>query len=373
MTPMMIVLIAVAGVALGGVGIGMGVSKRRQREQRELEGTLAGVLPDQQAARETLQQADAWMREFGNAMMRIRDPQVRKEANDIIVATQNLCRYVSSDIMAYPTLQHFINVYGEQSSGLLRTYLLVESSGVREHIATARTETIEALQALEATAAGELSRAVGAKTLGLTSGSDAIQRLTEMDGYDADDAPPITPVTSMAPAAPGAPAAPTISSMRTAQGNGIPMQRPAGGGVRGAIPVQRGQTYPPAQVMPPHDAGRQALGIGRRPSADWAAGASRRQQFWTRPVWSQPQAQTPPAQPPSAQPPFRQPSSRQPSLQPPVQPPIQRPVMPPAAGATPQRQQQPHQPQQPPKPSSTQPPTGRQQSQQPDQPDQQST
>ena len=48
---------------------------------------------------------------------------------------------------------------------------------------------------LEQTAAGELSRAVSAKTLGITADSDAIQRLARMDGYD-DVAP--SPVPSSA-------------------------------------------------------------------------------------------------------------------------------------------------------------------------------
>ena len=87
---------------------------------------------------------------------------------------------MTRDTSAYPTLRHYINV---------------ESSGARDQIATVRIETIEALQVLEQTAAGELSRAVSAKTLGITADSDAIQRLARMDGYD-DVAP--SPVPSSA-------------------------------------------------------------------------------------------------------------------------------------------------------------------------------
>lgn len=92
-------------------------------------------------------------------------------------------------------LRHYITVYGEQTEKLLRSYVDVESSGARDQIATVRIETIEALQVLEQTAAGELSRAVSAKTLGITADSDAIQRLARMDGYD-DVAP--SPVPSSA-------------------------------------------------------------------------------------------------------------------------------------------------------------------------------
>ena len=114
---------------------------------------------------------------------------------------------MTRDTSAYPTLRHYITVYGEQTEKLLRSYVDVESSGARDQIATVRIETIEALQAyswpgnvrelrnLEQTAAGELSRAVSAKTLGITADSDAIQRLARMDGYD-DVAP--SPVPSSA-------------------------------------------------------------------------------------------------------------------------------------------------------------------------------
>ena len=91
---------------------------------------------------------------------------------------------MTRDTSAYPTLRHYITVYGEQTEKLLRSYVDVESSGARDQIATARIETIEALQVLEQTAAGELSRAVS-----------AIQRLARMDGYD-DVAP--SPVPSSA-------------------------------------------------------------------------------------------------------------------------------------------------------------------------------
>lgn len=125
----------------------------------------------------------------------VRDPAVKAEANDFIAATKDLVQYVTRDTSAYPTLRHYITMYGEQAEKLLRSYVDVESSGARDQIATARIETIEALQVLEQTAAGELSRAVSAKTLGITADSDAIQRLARMDGYD-DVAP--SPVPSSA-------------------------------------------------------------------------------------------------------------------------------------------------------------------------------
>ena len=56
---------------------------------------------------------------------------------------------MTRDTSAYPTLRHYITVYGEQTEKLLRSYVDVESSGARDQIATARIETIEALQVLE--------------------------------------------------------------------------------------------------------------------------------------------------------------------------------------------------------------------------------
>lgn len=52
-------------------------------------------------------------------------------------------QYVTRDTSAYPTLRHYITVYGEQTEKLLRSYVDVESSGARDQIATVRIETIE--------------------------------------------------------------------------------------------------------------------------------------------------------------------------------------------------------------------------------------
>lgn len=116
---------------------------------------------------------------------------------------------MTRDTSAYPTLRHYITVYGEQTEKLLRSYVDVESSGARDQIATARIETIEALQVLEQTAAGELSRAVSAKTLGITADSDAIQRLARMDGVGVAPSP--------------------VPSSAADEGRHAPSQTPSGG------------------------------------------------------------------------------------------------------------------------------------------------
>ena len=43
-------------------------------------------------------------------------------------------QYVTRDTSAYPTLRHYITVYGEQTEKLLRSYVDVESSGARDQI-----------------------------------------------------------------------------------------------------------------------------------------------------------------------------------------------------------------------------------------------
>ena len=53
---------------------------------------------------------------------------------------------MARDTTAYPTMRHYISVYGEQTEKLLRSYVDVESSVARDQMAKARGETIEALQ-----------------------------------------------------------------------------------------------------------------------------------------------------------------------------------------------------------------------------------
>ena len=145
--------------------------------ERRIGKMLVSALPNGQKTADTIDAANARLNSIAMLTKQVRDPAVKAEANDFIAATKDLVQYVTRDTSAYPTLRHYITVYGEQTEKLLRSYVDVESSGARDQIATARIETIEALQVLEQTAAGELSRAVSAKTLGITADSDAIQRL----------------------------------------------------------------------------------------------------------------------------------------------------------------------------------------------------
>ena len=183
-------IVAVVLAALGYIA-----ASTLTEPERRIGKMLVSALPNGQKTADTIDAANARLNSIAMLTKQVRDPAVKAEANDFIAATKDLVQYVTRDTSAYPTLRHYITVYGEQTEKLLRSYVDVESSGARDQIATARIETIEALQVLEQAAAGELSRAVSAKTLGITADSDAIQRLARMDVYD-DVAP--SPVPSSA-------------------------------------------------------------------------------------------------------------------------------------------------------------------------------
>lgn len=183
--------------------------------ERRLGKVVVSALPNGQQAADAIDEANRLLARVNKLTSQIYDPRVRAEANDFLAATNDLTRYVATDTGAYATLRHYTNVYGEQTVKLLKNYLDVERSGAHDQIATAQHETVEALQVLEQAAAGELSRAVSSKTLGIAADSEAIQRLASMDGYekdpDADPTPhrdyvhepvsPFTPEPLSAPAA----------------------------------------------------------------------------------------------------------------------------------------------------------------------------
>lgn len=176
----------VVGLVVGAVAAALGytaVSMLTER-QRRIGNIAVDLVPDGDKALETIDRAKACVARISGLMNRINDMRVRSEANDVVVATNDLIRYVTGEPKSYPMLSHFINVYGDQTASLLQGYLDVERAGVTSQLGRARGETIEALQALETTAAGELRHAVEAKTLTLTADSDAIVRLARMDGYD---------------------------------------------------------------------------------------------------------------------------------------------------------------------------------------------
>lgn len=177
-------VLAVVCAALGYI-----VGATLLQPERRLGKIVVSALPNGQKAAAAIDDANTMLNRVGMLAGQIRDPQVRAEADDFIAATRDLTRYVNTDTGAYVTLRHYTNVYGEQTAKLLKSYVDVERSGARDQLPVAQRETVEALQTLERAAAGELSRAVSAKTLGIAADSEAIQRLASMDGYAAPDAP----------------------------------------------------------------------------------------------------------------------------------------------------------------------------------------
>ncbi|PJM73731.1 hypothetical protein CS006_00640 [Bifidobacterium primatium] len=188
-------LVGAVVVAAGGY---IGVSYLTQPERR-LGKVLASAVPNGQKAVEAIDMANARMNAIRGLMSQVRDPAVRKEVNDIVVATKALTSFVENNPRSYETLRHFINVYGDQTQNLLQGYVEVERSGARDQIAKARVDTINAMQVLEQTAAGELSHAVEAKTLALSADSEAIARLASMDGYSVETTHDTLPGTTTSP------------------------------------------------------------------------------------------------------------------------------------------------------------------------------
>ncbi|NMN00843.1 hypothetical protein G1C96_1422 [Bifidobacterium sp. DSM 109958] len=249
-----VILGFVAGLALGALGFWLagggvpgavvamvaavggyiGVSALTAPERR-LGTVIASALPNGQKAVAAVDAANAMLMRVQASARRLRDVGVRREADDFIAATRDLVAYVTQNPGAYPTLQHYVNVYGDQTARLLDSYAEVEASGARDQIADARRETVEALQVLEQTAAGELSRAVKAKTLGIAADSEAIQRLARMDGYDVADAPDDLAGPSPYEKPVDLPAPPPVSA---AKASGGPAAKPA------ETPAETPETFP---------------------------------------------------------------------------------------------------------------------------------
>ncbi|WP_236023798.1 5-bromo-4-chloroindolyl phosphate hydrolysis family protein [Bifidobacterium miconis] len=198
------------GLGLGAVCAALGyvAGSTLLQPERRLGKVVVSALPNGQKAAAAIDDANTMLNRIGMLARQVRDPQVRSEADDFIAATRDLTRYVSTDTGAYATLRHYTNVYGDQTAKLLKSYVDVEQSGARDQLAVAQRETVEALQVLERTAAGELSRAVSSKTLGIAADSEAIQRLASMDGYatpdDDDGHVPAEPDAALPAASPAA-------------------------------------------------------------------------------------------------------------------------------------------------------------------------
>lgn len=172
-------VVALVAASLGYVAVSM-----LMEPTLRLGGVVAERLPSGKAAALAVDRAKVFCAQLRKRVSGILDMRVRKETDDILAATNSLIAFVTDNPASHGILDHFINVYAQQTLHLIDGYLGIERTGVREHIVSAKRETIDALQALEIAAAGELTNAVRVKSLSLSADSDAIKRLTNMDGYE---------------------------------------------------------------------------------------------------------------------------------------------------------------------------------------------
>lgn len=114
-------IVAVVLAALGYIA-----ASTLTEPERRIGKMLVSALPNGQKTADTIDAANARLNSIAMLTKQVRDPAVKAEANDFIAATKDLVQYVTRDTSAYPTLRHYITVYGEQTEKLLRSYVDVE-------------------------------------------------------------------------------------------------------------------------------------------------------------------------------------------------------------------------------------------------------
>lgn len=123
---------------------------------------------------------------------------VRAEATQLVDDVERLTAYVEKQPATYRRLAHFLSTYGKQCSSVLENYLAIERAATGDAAVRAHADVVEALNALQGAAQGELARVTGSKAAELSADSDAVKRLMEMDGYTADARPVDTEVSAAA-------------------------------------------------------------------------------------------------------------------------------------------------------------------------------
>jgi hypothetical protein len=180
----------VVGIACGAVVAALvyvGVGMLLKPETR-LGGVVASMLPHGEEAAARIEDARTLEVELDRLAREVHDSEVRTEIAELKGDIENLAAFTEKQPSSYRRLAHFMNVYGEQCMPMLRGYLTMEGAGTgtAATCAQARSDAIEGLNALEGAAQGELKRAMGGKATELSASSDAIRRLTELDGYQTD-------------------------------------------------------------------------------------------------------------------------------------------------------------------------------------------
>lgn len=202
----------VAGIACGAVVaallyLGVGIVLE---PQAKLDGVSVEGIPDGEAAALQVSQARELCRELSGLSQSVRDGEVRREVSELVHDIGALASFVEKQPSAHRRLAHFLNVYGEQCAPMIRGYMAVENGAGTDKFAAAQRDAIDALNALEGAAQGELERAMSGKVTELSASSESVRRLMEMDGYQTDARlsrePDVEPAPRSAPqsAPPGA-------------------------------------------------------------------------------------------------------------------------------------------------------------------------
>ena len=206
-----LVIGGIPGVVAGAVVAALlyvGVGKLLTPELR-LGDVAAGLVPNGEEAAARVAEARKLAGRVRKLGARAASEDVRGEAEQLAADLECLTSYVERQPATYRRLTHYLSTYGEQCSSVLENYLLIEGAGTAAPVraggaarggssrggfparddsaAQAHADVIEALNALEGAAQGELKRAMGAKVAELSADSDAVRRLMEMDGYTADE------------------------------------------------------------------------------------------------------------------------------------------------------------------------------------------
>lgn len=152
----------------------------------QLAGVIASDVPDGEAAVVQISEAKKLCAQLESMRASVRDAQINKEIRELIHDITALSDFVERQPSAYRRLSHYLTVYGNQSVSMLRGYMAVESGSGTQSFANAHADALEAFNALEGAAQGELERAMSGKVTELSVGTEAVKRLMEMDGYSTD-------------------------------------------------------------------------------------------------------------------------------------------------------------------------------------------
>ncbi|MGN0287761.1 MAG: 5-bromo-4-chloroindolyl phosphate hydrolysis family protein [Atopobiaceae bacterium] len=160
------------------------------KPQARLGSVVASALPDGEAAAARVADARSLLRDIARIESDVRDQAVRGQIRQLQNDIEALVSYVERRPQSYRHLSHFMSTYSQQCLQVLRGYLSVEASAGPQELARAVDDAQQALHDLDAVAQGELKRAMGTEVTTLSTGSESIRRLMQMDGFSSDEETP---------------------------------------------------------------------------------------------------------------------------------------------------------------------------------------